>query len=197
MSRTTQRQGGTGSYKEGNLKRPLQEVNAFNLGPGAGAGTTGLKTARLNLQGITPNLSVLITVGLAGQGNRDMPSYPALPGTCKVIPYTMTTNGQVIYQKPLTIAPQVLPASYALAPGMRIGDDGAHTNLGSNMCDGCLIEIEVSADEYANTGVVGNIICAVTAHYTGPWWDIDAIQNMLGYLNISNADPVFIQTGGL
>lgn len=197
MSRTVSRAGGTTAYKEGVLKRPLDIVNVFSLGPSGGSGDNNSYVQRLWLQGLSPNLSVVATFALAGQGNRDMPTYPALPGSVRCTPYTMTTSGQVLFQKPLTLVPETLPAAFGFGPGMRIGSDGANPENGTNLCDGCAFDVMLDASQYNNTNINGNIICAVTAHYTGSWWDIDAIENLLGYLNIINTDPKFIQTGGL
>lgn len=196
MAENNSRQGGSSSWKQGILKRPLPEICVFAMMP-SNLLAPPAPTAGLWLRGLNPNLTVRIAVALSGTGQRDRPVYPALPGTANITPYTMTTSGQVLFQRPLTLAPQTLPATAVLGPGYRQGDDAANPDYGASGADGALIEVSIDPTQYATLGTTANLLVTVTGDYTGHWWDVEAIVKLLGALEISSADPIVISTGGL
>ena len=101
----------------------------------------------------------------------------------------------MLFQKPLNLVPQTLPAAYTMGPGMRIGSDGTDPEYGTNGADAALIEITVDPASYAATFFDGRLFLAVTADYIGPWWDVETIMKLFGALELTTAEPYLIATG--
>lgn len=197
MSKNTSRQGGTTSYQQGVLKRPLPVVTAFLFDNFPDGFITAPKTAKFRLRGLSPNFNLQIAAGIISSASNDTPNYPALPGTLKVTPYVQTADGDILYLKTLTLAPQVLPASYALGPGLLIGATADNPEYGNNLADGAVVEVEIDPAQYATLNIYGRCVVAITATYNGDWWDIETISNMISQLTIDSVTPLKIQTAGV
>jgi len=197
MSANANRQGGTNSYKQGVLKRPLPPVTVFSFQP-AGTGVAVETTAKLRLRGLSPNFNVIVSAGIvqAGGSVNVEPQYPPLPGSLKVTPYQQTADGTILYLKDLTLAPQILPASYTLGPGLNIGATADNPDYGVNIADGAIIRVTVDPAPYLPLTLSGTIIVAVTATYNGDWFDIQTIEQMISQLTIDSGTPIPIATAG-
>ncbi len=197
MSSNVARQGGTGSFKQGILKRPLPPVTVFTFKP-AGTGVAVETTAKLRLRGLSPNLNVIVSAGIVLAGNQVNvePFYPPLPGSMKVTPYQQTADGSILYLKDLTLAPAILPASYTLGPGLNIGATADNPDYGVNLADGAIIRVTIDPAPYEALTLDGTVIVAVTATYNGDWWDVETISNMISNLTIDAGTPIPIATAG-
>jgi len=198
MSKNTSRQGGSTSYQQGNLKRPLPVVTVALFDNFADGFITTPKTATARIRGITPNMNVQIAAGIILGASNQQPLYPPLPGTLKVTPYVMTADGEILYLKSLTLAPQVLPASYSLGPGLLIGATADNPDYGTSLCDGAIVEVEIDPAQYATSvGMYGRCVVAITATYNGQWWDIETFSNLVSQLTIDACTPLKVQTPGV
>ena len=198
MSANANRQGGTNAFKQGILKRPLPPVTVFTFQP-AGTGVLVESTATLRMRGLSPNLNIIISAGIVQTGSRVNveANYPPLPGSLKVTPYQQCADGTILYLKDLTLAPQILPASYTLGPGLLIGATADNPQYGVNIADGAIIRTTVDPAPYAPLNLSGTIIVAITATYNGDWWDTETISQMISQLTIDSCTPIPIATAGV
>ncbi len=196
MGRPANREGGASGYQTGNLRFKLDAIIPFLLSSAYPA-TTGIKTQRLILNGLSSLLNVQIHVAIRPAEGIDRPDYPALPGTVQVTPFAKTKDGGIMYLKPLGLVPQTIPHQFDLGGPNRQGGSGALPvggNFGTSGGDGALIEVVIDPAEYAGGPLEGALNVFVEADYNGQWWDIDAIQTLFGQLRISGNDPIRIHT---
>ena len=193
--------GGASAWKEGILKRPLAPILIYDVGlfgsPGE-QGSIAIETSlRLRLNGVDPNLTIAIAAAFTPTDNS--PVIPPAPNAAqlRVRPWFRMPNGEYLFMRDLTLAPLVLPASLALGSGFRQGGEPVEIDYGIALGDGADIFITADPAVWADTGLVGSIKVLITAWYTGPWWDVQAISKLMGALKVDQVDPKRIATGGL
>jgi hypothetical protein len=196
MSRPANREGGTKGYQTGNLRFKLDAVIPFLFSADYPV-TTGIKTERLLLRGLSSLLNVQIHVAIRPADGMDIPAYSALPGTVQVTPFAKTKDGGMLFLKPLELVPQTIPHQFNLGGPSRQGGSGALSvggDFGTSGGDGALIEVVIDPADYAAGSLEGALNVFVEADYNGQWWDIDAIQTLFGQLALSGNDPTRIHT---
>ncbi len=196
MSRTSSSQGEASSYRYGRLKRRLPGAVLFRFAASE-LPNTGVFTKKVRLEGLSSLLNVSIACGLQ-QGEGGTPVvYPAAPGTIQVTPFVNPPDIRApLPIKPLTLVPQTLPHGFAIAGGFAV-NGGTFPLMGQfGMClaDGADIEVTVDAAEYQGTGLAASMILVCAAEYNGSWWDVDAIENLLGDFRVSGTKSTLLGT---
>lgn len=192
--------GGASAWKEGILKTPLAPILAFDVGlfgaPGEQGSIATETTMRLRLNGLDPNLTIAIAAAFTPTENAAV--IPPAPdaASLRVRPFFRMPNGEYLFMRDLTLAPLVLPASVALGAGFRQGGEPVSIDYGIALGDGADIFITADPAIWNGTNLVGSIKVLITAWYTGPWWDIQAITKLMGALKVDQVDPKRIATGG-
>lgn len=189
MSRTSSSQGEANSYKYGLFKRKLPGSTVFRFTSDESP-ESGIVTKRLRLRGISSLLNVSIAAGLQGPEGSSRVVYPANPGTINVVPFVDPPDIRApLSLKPLSLVPQTLPHAFALGGGFAAngGDFPLMGQLGTVICDGADIEIEVDSAAYAGTTLNAVLVVVCAAEYNGSWWDVDTIEALLSKFEVENA----------
>jgi hypothetical protein len=195
MSRTSN-QGETTSYRYGGLKRKLDASTCFRFVTEESP-ASGVITKRLRLRGVSSLLNISIAAALMGSEGSPEPTYPANPGTINLIPWVNPPDiKQPMYLKPATLIPQSIPHAFAIAGGFVVngGPFPLMGQYGTCVCDGADIEIQVDAAEYVGSGLTAQLVVVCAAEYNGSWWDVEAIERLLGEFNVNDIKAALVST---
>ncbi len=188
-------QQGTEGFKAGNLKRQLETIPIAMLDATvSGDDEASDLTQRLWLTGLNGNLKVMIACGVQSDEFSSMPfPYVADPGTIQLYPCTKFPDSQKVFLRPVFQDPtNVLNVNAPLPQQIPYGWEAQFTEA-----DQVMIEVIIHAAQWATQNVTGNIVVQVTVEYNGAWWDVDAIEYVMGQVQLNgSAEFPTIGTGG-
>jgi len=191
MGKDFSREGGTTGPGTGNISRWLDPVTAFSL-TSNGSGETGELTAIIKLKGMNPNLIAEVGTSIIPPDGGNQVLYPASPGTIACYPIYKHTRTAQSYMRPLRLTPPSIPWQYVLGAGHVSGGDDLIASGGSEY----EFRIVVDTTQYSNTNIDGGLVVLAKVTYNGHWWDVEAIQRLIGAVTLEGANPVAIETGG-
>lgn len=186
------REGGTTGPGTGNISRWLDPVTVFTLSTTASGGQTGELIAKIKLKGLSPNLIAEVGTSIIPPDGGDQPIYPVNPGTVAAYPIYKHTRTSDSFMRPLRLTPPPIPWQYIIGGGYTSGADDLIAAGGNEY------ELRVSLDsaDYQASGIDGGLTVLVRVTYNGNWWDVEAIQRLLGAVTLEGVDPITIETGG-
>jgi hypothetical protein len=197
MSLPNTQQGGTTGVQGGSLKRKLETIVIARLSSSEGTTLAGVTTFRLLLKNLFGVLNLHIACGLdpADSGNVIRPA--AIPvngaGTMQLTPINNFPDAKKVYLRPVFQDPAgVSTENHPLPENIPFGWEDA------TEADEVEIEVILSPDGWAGTGLNANIDVQVTVEYNGEWWDQKAIQFALSQVTLqgSSVTVPIIATGG-
>jgi len=161
-------EGGSDSWKDGQLQRILKPVRLVNFV--AAGGDAADITQRLKLQGLTNAITVHIALAIVGPPNSPpvMPEdYPATPGSFQLIPVVTPPECPRLYLRPVFQDPTKttntnVPQAQDIPFGWSFDPEGANE---------VEIEVDITASSYVGTDIIGTLICVATVMYTVSWQD--------------------------
>lgn len=189
-------EGGSDSWKHGDLRRYLKPVRLANISSGSSSSVA--QTFRVQLQGLSDVLTAHVAVGIvtANTANNQDPilpsAYPATPGTMQLTPVVKSPEVPRLYvrevfQDPTVVTnidaplPQEIPFGWSFEP------EGA---------DEVRIDVVIPQNAYAGTSIDGVLVCLVTISYTGDWQDTQAVSLALSRPRLSANDGDNLPTIG-
>jgi hypothetical protein len=189
------RQGGTKSWQKGSLKRRLPAIRFANLVPGASGDTT--VTSTMKLTGLSGALNVQIAAGfVTGDGNLIKPVLIMPAGvTMQLTPVNNFGDAGRMMLRPVFQDPALpVNSNNPLPMDLPFGWEF------STECDEVWIDLVINRNwtnfPLASPPLVGTAVVEVTIEYQGQWQDVEAIEFMIGQVNLTDCTPVIIATAG-
>ena len=200
MNRPNTQEGGTSAVYAGSLKRRLKSIPVARISSTDGATISTSITSRLLLKNLNGNLTIHCTFGLMGSTTVVSLIRPAqIPAngcaTLQLTPInTFPDAGDKVYLRPVFQDPAgVTTENHPLPQNIPFGWEG------TTEADELEFEIIVSAAGWAGTNINAIIYAQVAVEYTGPWWDVKAVNYMLSQVEFSGGPselPIANSGGG-
>lgn len=193
------REGGSDSWKGGELQRHLKPVRLAQLDSSVSTGSAALEL-RFVVQGLCDQITVHVAVGVvtANANNNQDPilpaDYPATPGTMQLTP--IVNNPEIpklylreVFQDPTSVTNVDAPLPQEIPFGWSFDPEGA---------DEVRVDVVIPANAWDAESVDGTLVGVVTISYTGNWQDPRAVTLALGRVRInpSGSKLAVIGTGG-
>jgi len=182
--------GGSDSWKAGELTRHLDPVRLAQLSTGLTGNSA--QTYRVQVQGLCDQLTLHVAVGVVtGNPNEnqdpilpaDYPTAAPGPGTMQLTPVVKNPAMPRLYLREVFQDPTLVGADNDNHPlpeqipfGWSFDPEGA---------DEVRVDIDIPANAWSGTDIIGTLVCVVTASYTGNWQDPRAVTLALGRVRIS------------
>jgi hypothetical protein len=192
-------EGGTDSWKQGELARHLKPIRLAQLSTGSSSDAAD-QSFRVQVQGLSDVLTVHVAVGVvtANINNLQDPvlpsDYPATPGTMQLTPVVRNPELPPLYlrevfQDPTNTTNTDAPQAQEIPFGWSFEPEGA---------DEVRVDIIIPQNAWVAEGIQGTLVCVVTVSYTGEWQDPKAVALALGKVRIVPSDGGLptIATGG-
>jgi hypothetical protein len=181
---------GTEGFKKGNLKRQLESVAIVRFdGNHGGDSEASDVVAQLWLTGLNGNLKVMVACGVQSQDYSSQPfPWVAGGGTIQLYPCTKFGDALKIFLRPVFQDPSISPpdnSNHPLPEELPYGWEVQFTEA-----DQVMIEVTIAASQWAAANVSGEVTVQVAVEYNGAWWDISAIEYVMGQVQLQGAGDV-------
>lgn len=176
---------GTEGFKRGNLKRQLESIPiALFSSAIPGNAEAGSITQRIWLTGLNGNLKVIVACGMQSEKFSSTPfPWPSGGGTLQLYPVTKFGDALKIFLRPVFQNPaSVTNVNAPLPQELPYGWEGPFTEV-----DQVMIEVVIQAGQWVGLNLNGTLTVQVAVEYNGAWWDIDAIEYVMGQVQLNGA----------